>query len=57
MLPKEPAMLLSVVNSKLRDHYESLEALCEDTRADMSLIKERIARIGYHYDREKNQFV
>ena len=29
-LPKDPVMLLSVVNTKLRDYYTSLDALCED---------------------------
>ena len=30
MLPQDPMMLLSVINMKLRDQYESLEALCDD---------------------------
>ena len=29
-LPKDPIMLLSVVNMKLRDTYSSLDALCDD---------------------------
>ena len=29
-LPKDPAMLLSAVNMKLRDFYDSLDALCDD---------------------------
>lgn len=29
-LPKDPMLLLSVVNTKLRDFYDSLDAFCED---------------------------
>ncbi len=57
MIPKDPAMLLSFVNLKLRDYYESLDALCEDLDTDREEILERLAAIDYHYDEEKNQFV
>lgn len=57
MIPKDPAMLLSFINLKLRDYYGSLEALCEDLGADEAEILERLAAIDYHYDNEKNQFV
>ena len=29
-IPRDPVMLLSYVNTQLRDFYPSLEALCED---------------------------
>lgn len=57
MIPKDPAMLLSFVNLKLRDFYGSLEAMCEDLGADAREIEERLAAVNYHYDAEKNQFV
>lgn len=57
MIPKEPAMLLSFVNLKLRDYYDSLERMCEDMDIDSSEISEKLASINYHYDKEKNQFV
>ena len=46
-LPGDPVILLSVVNTKLRDFYPSLEALCEDMQADQKEItdKLRCARI------------
>ena len=28
MIPKDPMILLSYVNTQLRDYYDSLEALC-----------------------------
>lgn len=57
MIPKDPVMLLSYVNLKLRDFYSSLDQLCEDLDADRSDIVEKLAGIDYHYDKEKNQFV
>ncbi len=57
MIPKDPAMLLSFVNLKLRDYYKSLDALCEDLDTDREEILERLAAIDYHYDEEKNRFV
>lgn len=57
MMPNDPAMLLSYINLKLRDFYPSLEAFCEDTDEDMEKITDKLSRIDYHYDREKNQFV
>lgn len=57
MVPNDPNMLLSYINLKLRDFYPSLEAFCEDTDEEMEIIIERLARINYHYDKEKNQFV
>ncbi len=56
-MPKDPVMLLSYVNLKLRDFYTNLDALCEDLDADRDEIVEKLAGIDYHYDEEKNQFV
>ena len=56
-LPKDPAMLLSVVNTKLRDFYDSLDALCDDLDAERESVEKTLAGIGYTYDAEKNQFV
>lgn len=57
MIPKDPVMLLSYVNLKLRDFYTNLDALCEDLDTDRDEIVEKLAGIDYHYDEEKNQFV
>ncbi|MCM1117962.1 MAG: DUF4250 domain-containing protein [bacterium] len=57
MIPKDPVMLLSFVNLKLRDYYSSLEAMCEDMDIGQEEIEEKLSGIGYRYDREKNQFV
>ncbi len=57
MLPKDPVMLLSFINLKLRDFYADLETLCDDLDADQSEIEEKLSKIDYYYDKEKNQFV
>lgn len=57
MIPRDPAMLLSFVNLKLRDYYPSLEALCGDLDVAQEEITEKLSGIDYHYDREKNQFI
>lgn len=57
MIPKDPVMLLSFVNLKLRDFYGNLEDLCEDLDVSESEITEKLAGLDYHYNREKNQFV
>ena len=43
MLPKDPYILLSTVNTYLRDLYDSLEALCEDLGTDAESLKEQLA--------------
>lgn len=57
MMPKDPVMLLSFVNLKLRDYYGSLDAMCEDLDVQAQEIIEKLAGIDYHYDKEQNQFV
>lgn len=57
MIPKDPAMLLSFINLKLRDYYNSFEALCEDLDVDSEEISSKLLKIDYMYSAEKNQFV
>ncbi|MCM1261397.1 MAG: DUF4250 domain-containing protein [Butyrivibrio sp.] len=57
MIPQDPTILLSYINLKLRDFYDSLQSLCDDIDVSESEITEKLASINYHYDEEKNQFV
>lgn len=57
MLPNDPVILLSVINTKLRDYYSSLDALCEDMNVNKEDIVKKLSIIGYSYKEERNQFV
>ena len=56
-LPKDPVMLLSLINTKLRDYNSSLDDLCKEYNLDKEYITEKLSMIDYHYNEEHNQFV
>ena len=56
-LPGDPILLLSVVNTKLRDFYKDLDTLCIEMSVDKAMLTEKLADIDYQYDIERNQFV
>ena len=55
-LPKDPVMLLSVVNTNLRDFYLSLNSFCNAKVEDKNEIVNALSAIGYEYNEESNQF-
>ncbi|MDE7299946.1 MAG: DUF4250 domain-containing protein [Lachnospiraceae bacterium] len=57
MLPEDPVILLSFVNTKLRDSYPSLQALCDDLDVDEQTLVEKLALLNRRYDAEQNRFV
>ena len=57
MIPKDPVMLLSYVNTQLRDYYSSLDALCEDKGIKKEELVEKMKSIEYVYEVDRNQFV
>lgn len=57
MIPKDPVMLLSYVNTQLRDFYPSFEGLCEDKGLNAEEVQMKLSGIDYIYDAERNQFV
>lgn len=56
-IPKDPVMLLSYVNTQLRDFYSSLEEMCRALDIDPGELETKLRGIDYRYDPEKNQFV
>lgn len=56
-LPKDPMVLLSFINTKLRDDYPSLDELCSSLCVNAEDIRSKLATIDYSYDEEKNRFV
>lgn len=57
MLPQDPNILLSYINTKLRDQYPSLDALCDDLDEDKAALTGKLAGAGYVYDAGLNRFV
>ena len=57
MIPKDPVMLLSYVNTQLRDFYRSLDAFCEDRVLNRKELEDKLDIIDYAYDSAVNQFV
>lgn len=55
-IPKDPVMLLSYLNTQLRDHYSSLEELCKAFCLDRDEMEEKLLSIDYRYDSGSNQF-
>lgn len=57
MIPKDPVILLSFVNTKLRDEFSCLDDLCAALDADAADIAQALAALDYHYDPARNQFI
>lgn len=56
-LSKNPFVLLSIVNTKLRDFYSNLDELCDDLDEDKIEITNILESIGYIYNEVNNQFI
>lgn len=56
-LPKDPMMLLSFVNTRLRDDGIKLSDFCAQFEVEEDIIKERLSAIDYTYDLELNKFI
>ncbi|OOM80275.1 hypothetical protein CLPUN_13850 [Clostridium puniceum] len=52
----DPNILLSIMNTKLRDQYASLDVLCYDLEIEKEGILRRLDSIGYTYNESENQF-
>ena len=57
MLPQDPTILLSYVNTKLRDEYASLDDLCAGLVADKEELVRKLEGVNYSYSPERNQFI
>ena len=59
-MPEDPIMLMSFLNTKLRDAYSSLEALADDmniSSEELENIIKILSDAGFSYDRSRNQFI
>ena len=55
-IPKDPVMLLSYINTQLRDYYESLDELCRELELSKESIIKTLKTIDYEYNAVQNQF-
>ena len=50
-------ILMSYVNTQLRDFYSSLDELCSALDLNREALEERLGTVDFHYNKEKKQFV
>lgn len=55
-LPNDPIMLMSVINTRLRDEYSSFEELCKSLNIDKYELMEKLEKAGFKYKSDINQF-
>ena len=55
-LPKDPMILLSFVNTKLRDEFTDLEEFCKEEDISIEFLKEQLESIGFQYNETIRQF-
>jgi len=55
-LPKDPMILLSFVNTKLRDEFTDLEEFCKEEDISIESLKEQLESIGFQYNETIRQF-
>lgn len=55
-LPKDPVILLSFINTKLRDTNFNLEQLCMNLEINKDEVVQALGSINYYYDISLNQF-
>ena len=55
-LPSDPFILLSYINTKLRDFYPSLDEFCKANDVDRQSITQKLEAVGFSYHAEQNQF-
>jgi hypothetical protein len=57
ILTMDPYILLSWTNTKLRDQFSDIFALCEDYDVEYEDITLRLKSVGYSYNKDINQFI
>lgn len=55
-LPTDPIILLSFINTRLRDEYPTLDELCRTLDIDRSRLEQTLSEAGFAYEPEQNQF-
>ncbi len=53
----DPNILLSYINTKLRDNYSNLDELCEDLDLNKEEINTKLNSIDYYYEQKENKYI
>jgi hypothetical protein len=56
-LPQDPIILLSCVNTLLRDRYPSLAELCAAEGVEETDLRATLSAVNYEYSEEYNKFI
>lgn len=56
-LPGDPVVLLSFLNTRMRDEHVTLDELCSQFQADRREIEQKLDKLGYTYNNVLNKFV
>ena len=55
-IPKDPYILLSYINTKLRDEHRDLDDLCKSLTIDRNQLETTLSSINYTYIQDLNRF-
>ena len=55
-IPEDPFILLSYINTNLRDQYDSLDSLCQAEDIDRTSLEKKLHEAGFDYMPQINQF-
>lgn len=55
-IPNDPMILLSYVNTQLRDTYSSLDSLCIHLNVEKEVLVTKLRSINYEYNATLNKF-
>ncbi len=56
-IPNDPMMLLSFVNTRLRDDDITLDEFAGQFHVEKKLIEEKLDKIGYTYNNDLRKFI
>ncbi len=56
-IPRDPIILVGYVNTKLRDHFSTLEEFCQTYDIEEEELRSTLLSVDYQYDETINQFV
>ena len=56
-IPTDPAILLSFINTKLRDEFPDLDELCKSLCTDREAVENKLAELNDFMTVKKNRFI